>query len=193
MGRRAGRSPADWTRRTALAATLASLALPARAGIWPIPSGIPGIDQRHLWIRQAGRREILHVAFREIDGSPRIAGVQALSWLFRDWKAGNAITWIDIRLFDLLAGMQTFLTIRARAAAQLVLTSGYRTPRRNAGIEGAAANSQHIHGRAADIFVPGLAQDEVRNAARIAGAPGLGAYPAFTHVDVGPAGRSWSS
>ena len=180
------------TRRALLAGALASAALPTQAQLWPIQSGVPGIDQRHLWIRQAGRREVLHVAFREIDGAPRTGGVQALSWLFRDWKDNDAIAWIDIRLFDLLAGIQTFLTIRAKSARQVILTSGYRTPSRNIGIEGAAVNSQHIHGRAADIIVPGLGQPDVREAAKIAGAPGLGAYAAFTHVDVGPPGRTWN-
>ena len=72
------------TRRTVLFAGAAALAGSATAQIWPIPSGIPGIDQRHLWIAQAGRSEVLHVAFREADGSQRTAGVKALSWLFHN-------------------------------------------------------------------------------------------------------------
>ena len=167
----------------------------AAAAGWPMRSGLYGIDQRHLLIRQSGRPprggEALHAPFRNRDGTPLPAGVNALSWLFRDWRDRDQGLLIDIRLFDLLATVQTMLSLVEGRPCEIVLNSGYRTPERNRTIEGAAANSQHIHGRAADVVVPGLSHAAVRDAAELAGTPGLGRYPGFTHLDVGPAGRRW--
>jgi uncharacterized protein YcbK (DUF882 family) len=165
---------------------------PARAQGWPLRSGWRGIDQRHVWIHQAGRREALHCPFRDSGGAPITASVDALSWLFRDWKDENQGLKIDVRLFDLLASVQTMLSLVEGRAVEISLNSGYRTPERNRTIEGAAPNSQHIHGRAADIVLPGIALTRVADAAEIAGAPGLGRYANFTHLDVGPPGRRWT-
>lgn len=165
--------------------------LSVQAAGWPRRSGFRGIDQRHLWIRQAGRREALLCAFRDRDGAPLTVAVNTLSWLFRDWRDGDQGLGIDIRLFDLLATVQTMASLVEARAVEITLTSGYRTPERNRTIEGAAANSQHIHGRAADIVLPGVAHGLVRDIAEIAGAPGLGRYAGFTHLDVGPPGRRW--
>jgi uncharacterized protein YcbK (DUF882 family) len=167
--------------------------LPVGAAGWPLRSGLRGIDQRHLWIRQAVRREALHCPFRDRDGAPVTTSVNALSWLFRDWRDDDQGLKIDVRLFDLLATVQTMTSLVEGRAVEITLTSGYRTPERNRTIEGAAPNSQHICGRAADIVLPGIAHDRVRDAAEIAGAPGLGRYAEFTHLDVGPPGRRWSS
>jgi uncharacterized protein YcbK (DUF882 family) len=175
----------------ALAGGLPAAARLAEARGWPLRSGLRGIDQRHLWIRQAGRGEALHCPFRDRDGAPVTAAVDALSWLFRDWKDDDQGLKIDVRLFDLLATVQTVLSLVEGRAVEIALTSGYRTPERNRTIEGAAANSQHIRGRAADIVLPGIPHGRVADAGEIAGAPGLGRYPDFTHLDVGPPGRRW--
>src|SRR5690606_8351720 len=149
-------------RRRALAllgAAFIALPLPAagmRARTWPMRSGLRGIDQRHLLVRQAGNGEILHCSFRTTDGSVNRQGVNALSWLFRDWRDGDQGVLMDVRLFDLLAASQTVLSVIDASPAEIVLNSGYRTPERNRTIEGAAVNSQHIHGRAADIVIPGI-------------------------------------
>jgi uncharacterized protein YcbK (DUF882 family) len=164
---------------------------PAEARGWPLRSGFRGIDQRHIWVRQAGRREALHCPFRDANGAPHRASVDALSWLFRDWRDGDQGLKVDVRLFDLLATVQTVLSLVEGRAIEITLTSGYRTPERNRTIEGAAANSQHIRGRAADIVLSGSSHGAVADAAEIAGAPGLGRYPDFTHLDVGPPGRRW--
>ena len=165
---------------------------PARAQGWPLRSGWRGIDQRHVWIAQTGRREALHCPFRDSGGAPITASVDALSWLFRDWRDDDQGLKIDVRLFDLLASVQTMLSLVEGRAVEIRLNSGYRTPERNRTIEGAAPNSQHIHGRAADIVLPGIALPRVADAAEIARAPGLGRYANFTHLDVGPPGRRWT-
>lgn len=173
----------------------AACALPGSASAqvsdWPLRSGFDGIDEQHLWIRQAGRTEVLHTRLRLADGSADLDGFADLTWLFRDWRDGDGVHWMDIRLFDLLATVQTYASLVLGQPAEMVLNSGYRTPGRNATIEGSAANSQHIHGRAADITVPGIPHSDVRDVAEASRAPGLGRYPGFTHLDVGPPGRRW--
>ena len=177
----------------AVAATVASIPLcsSASSGDWPLRSGIAGIDEQHLWIRQVGKSEAVHTRFRFDDGQPDLNGVADLSWLFRDWRDADQHHWIDVRLFDLLASIQTFTSYIYGQPTELVLNSGYRTRRRNATIEGAAANSQHIHGRAADVTMTDVPHQDIRDAAEAAGANGIGRYPSFTHLDVGPGGRRW--
>lgn len=159
---------------------------------WPLQTRFDRFDQRHLTVRQVGRKEELQAAFRTPDGAPDIYGVNRLSWLFRDWRDRDMGLLIDIRLFDLLARMQTMLTLVADAPTPLILYSGYRTPERNRTIEGAAVHSMHIVGRAADVAAVGMPRSAVVNAGEIAGAHGLGRYKLFTHVDVGKRGRRWT-
>ena len=44
----------------------------------------------------------------------------------------------------------------------IIISSGYRSPQLNKAV-GGASNSQHIEGRAADIYVPGLTIEELFN------------------------------
>lgn len=181
---------AAWT------AGAAALSVPGRSEAampvnWPLASGYHGIDERHLWIRQAGRSEELHVRFRLSDASIDVDGAVALTWLFRDWRDKDQVLGIDVWLLDRLALIQTILSVEHAKPVKLILTSGYRTRRRNATIEGAAANSQHVLGRAADIKAEGVSSQTVHKAAQTAGAHGLGRYARFTHIDTGPPGRRW--
>lgn len=169
-----------------LAAGLASPASPAL-----IQSRFAGIGRRFLWLRHAATAEETHVAFRSPAGVLDEAGFSRLCWAFRDWRDGDAAIWMDARLFDLLAAIQTEATIAADMPVRVTLTSGFRTARRNRTIEGAAYHSQHIRGRAADIGLTGIPHAETARIASALGAHGIGRYPGFTHVDTGPPGRRW--
>lgn len=89
-------------------------------------------------------------------------------------------------------GAQTALERLIAEAGPLNVTSGYRTPERNAAV-GGAKNSQHTHGNAFDIATAGM-DDEARAAlimqAREAGFQGIGVYDDSLHFDVGPE-RAW--
>lgn len=159
--------------------------------VWPRASRFRGFDERHLTVRQVGRAEELQTAFRTRTGLRDGDGCNRLSWLFRDWRDQDTGFRMDIRLFDKLATMQTLLSTLEDRPVKLVLYSGYRTPKRNRTIEGAAVHSQHILGRAADVAVDGVTHDTVAQTAEIAGVHGLGRYDIFTHVDVGRRGRRW--
>lgn len=75
----------------------------------------------------------------------------------------------------------------------IVILSGYRTESYNATLEGAASKSQHVQGRALDIWHPALEPRDVFSIIRAAQADGrlpllggLGLYRSFVHMDVRP-------
>lgn len=173
------------SRRRFVAGGLAAMAItrPASAALSP--------DQRALWLALPGGREESRIRFRTDDWRLSEPGVEALSWLWRDWRDADEAVWIDWRLFDILGWIQARLALETGGAYLMTLTSGYRTRERNARIQGAAKNSQHCHGRAADIVFEGVRPDYIASLALEAGAAGVGRYPDFTHVDVGPEGRTW--
>lgn len=196
--RRRNPTPNDISRRRVIG--LAGAGLAAACGLAPSSaaaqkalrrSRFAGFDTRHLTVRQVDRTEELQAVFRTKNGKPYKPGLDALSWLFRDWRDGDIGTAMDIRLFDRLARIQTMLATVEDRPVVLTLYSGFRTPRRNRSIEGAAAHSQHMFGRAADIAAEGASHDLIADMAEVAGAHGIGRYPIFTHVDVGPPGRRW--
>ncbi|MEL6310843.1 MAG: DUF882 domain-containing protein [Pseudomonadota bacterium] len=164
----------------------------AQATVSPlIATRFADIGQTNLWVRVASRDEEINVPFRTADSLLITEGVRALSWIWRDWRDDDYAVWIDYRLFDILAYVQTRATLEDDAPRRLVLTSGYRTSSRNALIEGAARQSQHIYGRAGDLWFDGLEHGRVATLAEAAGAAGVGRYKTFTHVDVGKEGRRW--
>jgi len=116
-------------------------------------------------------------------------GLKSLNWALRDFHT-NTTHPIDRRLLDLLAALQEKLGTNE----PFLLTSGYRTPETNARLvaEGAAVNSLHMQGQAADISLRGRSLDQLHRAALSLHGGGVGYYPAhgFVHVDVGPI-RTW--
>ena len=82
-------------------------------------------------------------------------------------------------------------------AAGVSVNSGYRDPSKNAAV-GGAKNSQHMKGKALDLNVKGLTDDQkqaVLDAAIEAGAKGIGLYSSgnVVHVDTRAAPAVWSN
>lgn len=120
------------------------------------------------------------------------------NWFLRDFRRGERAN-MDPALFDLLLELQQALHQRhptLRIEYQVV--SGYRSPATNNDLRNAggsqAKNSQHTHGKAIDIRVPGISTAELRNVATCLKAGGVGYYAAdkFVHVDTGRV-RYWPS
>lgn len=183
----------DLTRRKLLGGAVALSAAyiiptPSVAGgLTPWPNRI-GYDR--LWIRNTNGEQLslAHWNGRSYDAS----NCRTLSYLWRDWRDNDAAVMIDPRLFTYLANIQTRISLSARQPLQLILNSGYRTPRRNATLEGAARNSEHTRGRAGDFRVEGVRPSDVHKVAATLNPHGLGSYTNFTHLDVGGAGRRWN-
>ncbi|MEM6326543.1 MAG: D-Ala-D-Ala carboxypeptidase family metallohydrolase [Bacteroidota bacterium] len=91
------------------------------------------------------------------------------------------------RLMLALQGARDFFDTR------VIITSGYRTERRNAGIENAAANSLHIDGMAADCNAEGVSLERLASFFRdVLGAGGVAVYSTHVHVSVGREG-TWGT
>jgi uncharacterized protein YcbK (DUF882 family) len=117
--------------------------------------------------------------------------LQRLSQFLRDHRSGQAIQ-MDPDLMDLLVFMQRAL----KSSEPIRVLSAYRSPATNAWLasisRGVASNSQHMHGNAIDIRIPGRTPGQLRAAALALGMGGVGYYPSsgFVHVDTGP-NRQW--
>lgn len=90
------------------------------------------------------------------------------------------------RVTELLTGLESAY------GQPLNVTSGYRSPEKNAAV-GGAKGSQHMHGNAVDIDVSGMSTDERRKLIELAqaqGFTGVGIYDNSLHFDTG-AERAW--
>lgn len=184
------------TRRRFLglaAAGCATLAAPSM--VMGTPSGLVG--QNRLWVIRPFNGETLDAPIRlGTEEGTRMAWM-LWSHFWRDVKDHDQAVWIDQRLLDRLSGIQVEMSRQRSEEVPLLLTSGYRTPERNATLEGAATNSLHCRGCAADFtgqgFTPRATADLIEASASWGatwGSGGLGRYPDFTHIDTGDR-RRW--
>jgi uncharacterized protein YcbK (DUF882 family) len=108
-------------------------------------------------------------------------GYGDLCRIFADVRAGVAVQ-MDPNLFIVLAKAQQWLSSN-HINRPIILTSGYRTEHTNNSIEGAAFNSMHLYGKAADIKIDGIPSDYLARLLRMSGGAGIGIYSSFVHVD----------
>ena len=106
-------------------------------------------------------------------------------WILRDLQADGVFP-MNHGLLDVLCGLQAWL-VQTGVDAPLRIHSGYRTSKTNKMTEGAALDSRHIVGRAADISVTGVTNLKLAGMASLLGRGGTGFYPGrnFVHVDTG--------
>lgn len=108
-------------------------------------------------------------------------GYEDLCRIFADMRAGVAVR-MDPNLFVVLAKAQQWLSDN-QINRPIILTSGYRTKHTNDTTEGAAFNSMHLYGKAADIKIQGIPSDYLARLLRLCGGAGIGIYSSFVHVD----------
>jgi uncharacterized protein YcbK (DUF882 family) len=140
-------------------------------------------DRRELWLVR-GQEELRANYWSATRGHNRDAYLN-LCWLMRDVQADRVFA-MDRRLFDVLTGLQVWLA-RNGVQAPIEIHSGYRTRKTNNKIEGAALDSRHLIGQAADISVPGVSNVKLAGMASVLGRGGTGFYvgKGFVHVDCG--------
>lgn len=122
------------------------------------------------------------------EGALHEEGYNDLCRIFADVRAGVAVR-MDADLFSVLARAQQWLADN-RIHRPIILTSGYRTEHTNASLEGAALNSMHLYGKAADIKMEGVPSEYLARLLRLSGGAGIGIYSTFVHVDTWRE-RSW--
>lgn len=101
----------------------------------------------------------------------------------RDLRTGDT-GHMDPQLLDLAFAIQQ----RAGADEPLILTHGFRSPKRN--VRGGASNSHHFHGEALDITHHRLGARGLHEVAASVGRGGLARYSTFIHIDTGET-RTW--
>jgi uncharacterized protein YcbK (DUF882 family) len=153
-----------------------------------LTSPVRAEGERWIWTRNGAGEEVA-VAYRA-GQDYNAAALGRLRHLMRDMHAG-AEGPLPPLLIDILSVLQE----QWGYSRPLIVRSGYRTPMTNASIEGAAPASLHLRGLAADVAVPGLPVANLGLAAwtlsRRLGFMGIGLYPSFVHIDIGPL-RAWT-
>jgi uncharacterized protein YcbK (DUF882 family) len=170
-------------RRAFLALLSAVLAVPAAARAEPT---MPKL--RRLKLLNAHTGETFSGPYRD-DSGPIGAAMADLSVFLRDFHSGETIA-MDVNMLDFLAAVTD-----AVGAREATVLSAYRTRETNEMLArtnfGVADNSQHIYGRAIDIYLPARL-DVAMETARAMQRGGVGWYPDshFIHLDTGPV-RNW--
>jgi uncharacterized protein YcbK (DUF882 family) len=156
------------------------------------PAANANSTARTLRLYNIHTKEYLTVTYKVNDRFVPSA-MDKLNRFMGDWRVKDH-TRMDPELIDLIWRIYTQLG----ATEPIHLISGYRSQKTNnklrAGGGGQAKNSQHIHGKAADIHIPGVPVKKLRNLALIQEFGGVGYYPnsgiPFVHVDTGRV-RMW--
>jgi uncharacterized protein YcbK (DUF882 family) len=157
---------------------------PRLAAALPSPPAL-----RRLNLVNAHTGESFAGPYRNDDG-PIAGALDELSYFLRDFRSSERIG-IDVGVLDFLASM-----IDAVGATRATILSAYRTPATNEMLRhtmfGVAEHSQHLYGRALDVYLPARLE-EAMQAARTMRRGGVGWYPrsGFVHIDTGPV-REWT-
>lgn len=150
------------------------------------------------YIRSAKDLEIYNVNTEEfldivisVNGKLIPKSLDVLDEFMRDWRK-NQVVDIDPDLYVLMADLHD----EVDAEGPIHLLSGHRSQYTNdllrkQGVK-TAKKSQHLLGRAADITIPEVPVNELREEALAMEKGGVGYYPKnhFIHVDTGPI-RRW--
>jgi uncharacterized protein YcbK (DUF882 family) len=140
-------------------------------------------EKRTLWLRRG--KEELRSTYWTATGGRNQDEYLHLCWILRDLRADRVFA-MDRSLLDTLAGLQAWLR-HSGVDAPIEVHSGYRTRSTNAATEGAALNSRHVVGQAADISVSGVSNVRLAGMSSVLGRGGTGFYVGrgFVHVDTG--------
>jgi uncharacterized protein YcbK (DUF882 family) len=171
-------------RRLFLAVIAGLVGRPAASFALPVPTAPARIS-----LLNAHTGERFSGPYRDADG-PIASAMSDLDSFLRDFHA-NAETKMDVGVIDFLAAV-----LSAVGETKATVLSAYRTPATNAMLArtmfGVAENSQHMYGRALDIYLP-VRLGDAMTAARAMKRGGVGWYPSsrFIHIDTGPV-RNWT-
>jgi uncharacterized protein YcbK (DUF882 family) len=143
----------------------------------PVPHDAHGRPM--LSLTTVNRNEALAVPALSDDGGFDSIDLDRVGHLLR--AASGDEHPIDPRTLGLVYRLESHFGV-----AEIRVVSGYRVPRRG-------SRSNHGKGRAMDLILPGIPDEEVARFAREMGFVGVGVYPTsqFVHVDVRPRSYFW--
>jgi uncharacterized protein YcbK (DUF882 family) len=175
------------SRRTVLG-VFAGLCAVAAA---PVYARAPGLlrgagDVRRISMYSQRTGEAIDTAYYA-NGRYIPEALNEISYFMRDWRE-NAMMKYDPRNLDILAATLGLMD----ASEPYLMISGYRTPRTNRMLRGAASHSYHMKAMAADVRLKSRNVKQISGAAFACNGGGVGIYNRsnFVHIDCGPI-RSW--
>jgi uncharacterized protein YcbK (DUF882 family) len=180
----------DLSRRLILGGAAACLAttLPTGVHAFSVLRGQGNFRRIRMYSGHSG--ESLDVVYW-IDGVYVPEALHDVSRMMRDLRTGS-VRKIDPAVVDIMAAAHRMMDV----SEPYTLLSGYRTPQTNAAIRarggGAARNSLHMRGQAADLRLRSRSISQMAKAAAACNSGGVGTYSRsnFVHMDCGPI-RLW--
>ena len=171
------------------------LAAAISASVWfGVPHVSAGGETRTISLYHVHTGESLTVTYK-VDGRYIPSALERINRLLRDWRRNEVIT-IDPKTIDLVWELHADLG----SQAPVHIICGYRSPRTNAFLRrigrNVARNSQHMLGKAIDLYFPDVPTEKIRNSALVRQVGGVGYYRSaggpsgFLHVDSGHV-RHW--
>jgi uncharacterized protein YcbK (DUF882 family) len=153
-----------------------------------------GGETRTISIHHIHTGESLTVTYK-IDGRYVPSAMEKINYLLRDWRRNQVIR-IDPKTIDLM--WELHADLGSKEPVQIVC--GYRTAQTNGFLKrigrNVARHSQHIHGKAIDLYFPDVSTETIRNSALVRMVGGVGYYRrgggphGFVHIDSGNV-RHW--
>jgi len=151
-------------------------------------------ETRTLSLYHVHTGESLTVTYKQ-DGKYIPSALKKINYLMRDWRRKEVIT-IDPKTIDLMWELHADLGSKK----PIHIICGYRSPRTNAFLKrigrNVARKSQHMAGKAIDLYFPDVPTVKIRNSALVRQVGGVGYYRSaggptgFLHIDSGRV-RHW--
>ncbi len=152
-----------------------------------------GGETRTLSLYHVHTQESLTITYK-VDGRYIPSALEKINYLLRDWRRNEVIR-IDPKTIDLMWELHADLG----STAPVHIICGYRSPTTNAFLKrigrNVARKSQHMVGKAIDLYFPDIPISKLRNSALVRQVGGVGYYPSsgtsgFVHIDSGKV-RMW--
>lgn len=151
-----------------------------------------GGGDRTLWLHHTHTGQTARFTYMK-NGQYDQTVLRQMNVFLADWRTKD-VTKMDPHLFDLL--WEVYQEVGGTQPYNIV--SSYRAPATNAMLRkassGVAENSQHMRGKAMDVFIPGVNLYKLRATAMKHQVGGVGYYPTsgspFVHMDTGNV-RAW--
>lgn len=153
-----------------------------------------GGETRTLSLYHVHTGESLTITYMK-DGKYIPSAMKKINYLMRDWRRKETIT-ISPKTIDLMWELHADLGSKK----PIHIVCGYRSPKTNAFLKkigrNVARKSQHMLGKAIDLYFPDVSTEKMRNSALVRQVGGVGYYRSgggptgFLHIDSGHV-RHW--
>ncbi len=157
-------------------------------------TAVSGGETRTISLYQVHTGQSLTVTYMK-NGKYIPSAMKKINYLLRDWRRNEVIA-ISPKTIDLMWELHADLGSKR----PVHIVSGYRSPKTNAFLKkigrNVARKSQHMLGKAIDLYFPDVPTERIRNSALVRQVGGVGYYRSgggptgFLHIDSGRV-RHW--